>query len=97
MRSSGHSWIPSCQSQELTDQVDFSGQELLEMRVKTKPKPLALIDDGRINRFSCHGEALKTIPNSISKLNVIWATKQLEKIEERKRRKVEYENKKKKR
>ena len=67
------------------------------MRVKTKPKPLALIDDGRINRFSCHGEALKTIPNSISKLNVIWATKQLEKIEERKRRKVEYENKKKKR
>jgi hypothetical protein len=77
--------------------ADFlAGQELLESRIKTKPRPLALIDDGRINRFSCHGQALRTIPNSISKINVIWATKQLEKIQERKRRKIEYENKKRK-
>jgi hypothetical protein len=74
--------------------ADFlAGQELLATRIKTKPKPLALIDDGRINRFSCHGEALRTIPNSIRKLNVIWATKRLEKIQERKRRKIEYERK----
>jgi hypothetical protein len=77
--------------------ADFlAGQELLELRIKTKPKPLALIDDSRINKFSCHGEALKTIPGSISKLNIVWATKRLEKIQERKKRKSEYENKKKK-
>jgi hypothetical protein len=76
--------------------ADFlAGQELLESRLKTKPKPLALIDDGRINRFSCHGEALKTIPGSISKLNIMWSTKQLEKVQEKKKRKAEYEGKKK--
>jgi hypothetical protein len=76
--------------------ADFlAGQELLELRIKTKPKPLALIDDGRINRFSCHGEALKTIPSSITKLNIIWATKRLEEIQRRKKRKIEYENQKK--
>jgi hypothetical protein len=60
---------------------------LLESRIKTKSKPLALIDDGRIKRFSCHGEALRTIPNAISKLNVVWATKQLKKIKKRKEEK----------
>jgi hypothetical protein len=60
--------------------ADFlAGQELLELRIKTKPQPLALIDDGRINRFSCHGKALKTIPSSVSQLNIIWSTKNLRK------------------
>jgi hypothetical protein len=77
--------------------ADFlAGQELLELRLKTKPSPLAMIDYGRINIFSCHGKGLERIPRSISKLNVIWATRQLEKVQERKKRKTEYESKKKK-
>ncbi|MGB6961760.1 MAG: hypothetical protein WBF01_15260 [Candidatus Acidiferrum sp.] len=77
--------------------ADFlAGQELLQLRIGTKPKPLSVMDNGRINKFSCHGEALKTIPQSVSKLNVIWATKQLDKIQERKKKKDAWENKEKK-
>jgi hypothetical protein len=77
--------------------ADFlAGQELLEARIKTRPKPLSIMDNGRVRRFSCHGEAQKTIPITISKLNVVWATKRLEKIQEDKKRKIEYEKKAKK-
>jgi hypothetical protein len=71
------------------------GQKLLQLRIEKKPKPLVVFDDGRIKEFPCYAKPLETIPQSISKLNVVWSTKQLEKVQERKRRKVEYESKKK--
>jgi len=70
------------------------GQKLLELRLKTKPKPLMFIENKIEPTFSCQGPALSTIPISISKLNVAWATKQLGDIQDRKRRKSEYERKK---
>jgi hypothetical protein len=74
----------------------LAGQELLQLRINKKPEPIAVFDDGRIKEFPCYAKPLETIPQSVSKLNVIWATKQLEKIQDAKRRKIEYENKKKK-
>jgi len=74
----------------------LAGQELLKLRIKTEPKPLAVIDGGRINRFSCHGKGLERIPSSISKLNVIWAAKRLLKVQDDKGRRKEHENKEKK-
>lgn len=60
---------------------DFlSGQKLLQLRVKTQPEPLAVFDDGRIKEFPCYSQPLETIPHSVSKLNVAWATKRLTKI-----------------
>ena len=74
--------------------ADFlAGQRLLQLRTNKKPEPLAVFDDGRVKEFPCYAKALESIPRSISKLNVVWATKQLEKVQERKKRKLEYEEK----
>jgi len=76
--------------------ADFlAGQKLLELRLKTEPPPLLLWDDKVEKMFSCVRKELQSIPATISKLNVIWASKQIDKVHERKRRKEEYERKKK--
>jgi hypothetical protein len=76
--------------------ADFlAGQELLKLRIGMIPRPLSIMGLERINKFSCHGEAAeKIIPRAVSKLNVIWATKRLVKIQDGKKRKDAWKNKK---
>lgn len=76
---------------------DFlAGQELLKLRTKTVPPPLQTMDNGRVHRFSCDSLAGESIRSSVSKLNVLWATKQLITIQDKKKRKSEWEEKTKK-
>lgn len=71
------------------------GQKLLHLRLNVEPNPLAVVSAKVEKTFPCSGKELESIPTSMSKLNVIWATKRLAKVQEPKRRRDRHERKKK--
>jgi hypothetical protein len=58
----------------------LAGQELIRFRTGASPAPLTTMGEGKITEFnSLPSKPLESIPRSISRMNVVWATKQLEK------------------
>lgn len=58
----------------------LAGQELIKFRTAASPAPLTAMGEGKITEFnSLPSKPLESIPRSIRRMNVIWATKQLDK------------------
>jgi Protein of unknown function (DUF3800) len=58
----------------------LAGQALLNIRTKTKPAALDVMRARRIFMFNCLPPDPQSIPKAVNLLNVVWSTKQLNKI-----------------
>jgi len=63
----------------------LAGQALLNIRTKTKPAALDVMRARKIFMFNCLPPDPRSIPRAVNLLNVVWSTKQLNKIVRNKR------------
>jgi hypothetical protein len=58
----------------------LAGQALLNLRTKVKPEPLDVMRAKRIFTFHCLPQNPESIPRAIQLTNIVWSTKQLDKV-----------------
>lgn len=74
----------------------LAGQTLQNVRAGIKAKPLDILRAKKIFLFNCHPQYLDSIPKAMSLMNVMWATKQLDKASGKVKKKDQIKRKKEK-